>query len=178
MRRNNSLWSSRNRRSLNSEFLKLESRMKKAESRQQQLQQQLQQRLCKKKPENLFSDSLLGAVWPDWTKFCHFRTLLLFLVILNGFISIWQMFELTLANFIWYWANSHCLKWPDIKHIIKPSGHTAKCNKWSNAEKWFFLFKTYVDLVPTNQSFLNSIRVQSPQKTFQNTSLRGYWEPS
>ena len=30
---------------------------------------------------------------------------------------IWQSFELTLANIICYWANSHCWKWQNIKII-------------------------------------------------------------
>ena len=34
-------------------------------------------------------------LWPFW----------------KGSIDIWQSFELTLANFKWYWANNHCWKW-------------------------------------------------------------------
>ena len=41
-----------------------------------------------------------------------------------GSFSIWQHLQLSLENFICHWANTHCLKLPNIKQIITPSGHT------------------------------------------------------
>ena len=40
-----------------------------------------------------------------------------------------QIFEPTsvgMANFGWYWTKFNCFKWPNIEHIIQPSGHTAR----------------------------------------------------
>ena len=35
----------------------------------------------------------------------------------NGSFTVWQNFELTLAIFIWFWANVQCCKWPNIEPI-------------------------------------------------------------
>ena len=42
----------------------------------------------------------------------------------EGLISVGQNFEPTLANLLYYLANFHCSKWPNIEQIIYPSGHT------------------------------------------------------
>ena len=64
---------------------------------------------------------LLVQCYQIWRNFAtlpqHENTL----AILKGSISIRQSFELTLANFIYYWANSHCLKWQNIKN--NQNGH-------------------------------------------------------
>ena len=45
---------------------------------------------------------------------------------IEGYERIWQHFEPLLANFLCFWANANCCKWPNIEHLIKPSGHTAE----------------------------------------------------
>ena len=49
----------------------------------------------------------------------------------QNFKSLWHTFYSSfgiIANPFWhffgYWANVHCFKWPNIKQIIYPSGHT------------------------------------------------------
>ena len=48
-------------------------------------------------------------LWPFWT----------------GSFTIWHNVEANLANFIWFWANVQCCKWPNIEPIDSPSGHTG-----------------------------------------------------
>ena len=36
----------------------------------------------------------------------------------GGSFSIWHIVQQTLANFLWYWANLHCCKWPRIKNCL------------------------------------------------------------
>ena len=40
--------------------------------------------------------------------------------------SIWQHFEHILTNYLCFWANINDCKWPNIEHLIKPSGHTGR----------------------------------------------------
>ena len=39
--------------------------------------------------------------------------------------SIWQNFELILANFVCHWANFNCCKWPNIDQNNLSSGRTG-----------------------------------------------------
>ena len=47
------------------------------------------------------------TIWPFW----------------KGSISICQSYELTLAKFKCYWANSHCWKWQNIKNNLAIWSH-------------------------------------------------------
>ena len=62
-------------------------------------------------------------LWPFW----------------KGFFSIWRKFQITLVNFICYYANFQSCKRPKIKQAIYESGHTAVFNrikKQKNADDW------------------------------------------
>ena len=39
-----------------------------------------------------------------------------------SWVTIWQNFEPTLANILYFWPNIHCSKWPNIEQIKYPSG--------------------------------------------------------
>ena len=60
-----------------------------------------------------------------WRNFTSLGQCYKTLVFWKGPFTIWQFIELTLANFIWFWANVQCCKWPNIEPINSPSGHTA-----------------------------------------------------
>ena len=64
--------------------------------------------------EALFQDVQCDQIW--W----NFATLRK-----KDLFSIWQNFEHTLANFLYYLGNYNGSKWPNIKQIIYPSGHSA-----------------------------------------------------
>ena len=42
----------------------------------------------------------------------------------ESLVSVGQNFKSTLANIFYYLSNFHWSKWPNIKQIIQPSGHT------------------------------------------------------
>ena len=44
---------------------------------------------------------------------------------ISGLFGFGQSFELTLAQFVCFWANFHCCKWTNIENIILSSGHTV-----------------------------------------------------
>ena len=48
-------------------------------------------------------------------------------------VSFGQNFHPTLANFLNFWANFYCSKWPNIKQIT--SGHTACDRKIKMSDK-------------------------------------------
>ena len=58
-----------------------------------------------------------GKISPLWRNFINLWPFI------EGLDSIWKHFEHLLANYWCFWANANCYKWPNIKHIIKPSGH-------------------------------------------------------
>ena len=70
-----------------------------------------------------------SPIWPDLEIFHHFTK-----TFWKGLISICKSFELTLANFICYWANSHCSIWQNIKHNLAIWSHwnglTKKQQPW------------------------------------------------
>ena len=55
------------------------------------------------------------------------------LAISEGIFSTWQYFEPTLEDFLCYWVNFLCYKWPNIEQIIWPSGHTKLISKFNNS---------------------------------------------
>ena len=59
-----------------------------------------------------------GEISPLWRYFINIWPFI------DGLDSIWQQFEHLLANYLCFRANGNCCKWPNIEHIIKPSGHT------------------------------------------------------
>ena len=42
-----------------------------------------------------------------------------------GLFGFGQSFQLTLVQFVCFWANFHCWKWPNIENTIWSSGHTG-----------------------------------------------------
>ena len=56
---------------------------------------------------------------PDLAKFRHLGNILNdFGNILKRPLSIWKIFEHTLASALSYWANFQCCKWPNIEKVI------------------------------------------------------------
>ena len=60
-----------------------------------------------------------------WRNFTSLGQCYKTLVFWKGPFTIWQFIELTLANFIWFWANIQWFKWPNFVPENYPSGHTA-----------------------------------------------------
>ena len=56
----------------------------------------------------LFTKWLFVTMWPDLSKFHHFREILSLMKFFESSFWIWQNFVLTLANLLCYWANFHC----------------------------------------------------------------------
>ena len=48
-------------------------------------------------------------------RLAKFKSLCLFIV---GLFSIWQSIVPTLVKSLWYWANIHCCKWPNIEKTM------------------------------------------------------------
>ena len=44
---------------------------------------------------------------------------------IKGWDSIWQHLEPHLANYLCFWANTNCCKWPNIELVITSSDHSA-----------------------------------------------------
>ena len=64
------------------------------------------------------------------------------LAICLRFISFQAIFQLTLAQFVYFWANFHCCKWPNTENTTCSSGHTVRVpNKlcWVYAKLGYFI---------------------------------------
>ena len=59
-----------------------------------------------------------GEIPPLWQNFKTLRQCF------ESSVGVGQNFEPTLANLIYYLTNFDCSKWPNIKQLIWPSGHT------------------------------------------------------
>ena len=58
------------------------------------------------------------AVWPGLANFRQFGNILKVVGgLFKPLLTIWQTFELTLANILFYWANLHSYKWPNIENL-------------------------------------------------------------
>ena len=43
------------------------------------------------------------------------QNLKIFVQLFEGLIGIWQTIEPALEKSVWFWANLHCCKWPNIE---------------------------------------------------------------
>ena len=59
----------------------------------------------------------LGKILPLWQNLKVFRQLL------KALFTIWQSFEPTLANILYFWANLHYFKWQNIENILAIWSH-------------------------------------------------------
>ena len=110
-----------------------------------------------------------GAGLHSVTIFDVFSPLWLTIIVLWPFrrcvFSIWQNFELILANFICYWANFNCCKWPNTEQTIYPSGHTGST----------YLFKLLSSFLVANSGRTKS---QTPHWTWRllwTSICPGHW---
>ena len=104
-------------------------------------------------------------VWPDLAEIPpllqNFKTLGQYF---EGLVSVGQNFEPTLANLLYYLANFHCFKWPNIKQLIKSSGHTA-----SVADKMFRM-----DFLEIERHFMVALHANNNvNKDGKSTNERG-----
>ena len=60
-----------------------------------------------------------GEIPPLWQKFIILRQFL------EGLVGVGQNLKPTLVNLLNYLGIFHWSKWPNIKQIILPSGHTS-----------------------------------------------------
>ena len=75
--------------------------------------------LCRKSLLLLFSVTRFAEIQPLWQVVKNLWQYIL------GLFGFGQSFQLTLAQFVCYWAHFHCRKWPNIVNTIRSSGHTA-----------------------------------------------------
>ena len=74
-----------------------------------------------------------------WRNFATLAKLYKSLAIYEG---LWEHFEPLLVNYLCFWANTNCCKWPNIEHVIKPFGHTEYIPPTQNLTNrlWYYFF--------------------------------------
>ena len=79
---------------------------------------------------------------------------------LDGLFTIWQNFEPTLASFIYFWANFHRCKWPNVENDIAIWSHKRFHSFYSAVDSTAPTILPPWVRVPSTPSMLSSFIVQ------------------
>ena len=72
------------------------------------------------------SRELLKQCDQIWRNFVTLAKIKKYLAIFKGLFGIWHSCEPTLGQFVLFWANFPCRKWPNLEETILPCGQTVR----------------------------------------------------